>query len=328
MQLILHDHLTEHAHGLPNVLRESVAETVAEGSLQELLHNYLLHPFVHAIEHSLYMLPILFIVFLLIAIIENKAMSRVRTALSHKGFGVIGASLFGLFPQCGFSVAASNLYAERLITAGSLAAVFIATSDEALPIIMADPSSAKWFLPLLLVKLVWAIAVGYFVDRIFHLTRLDQIEVEPADVDAPVTECDCCDCGCEASKQRIIPRVLRRTLSIFMFIVMTGFLLNVAIELFGEERLSAILMNNTLLQPVIAAFIGLIPNCAASIVLSRLFVSGALSFGSLAAGLCAGAGLGLLVLFRVNRSHKQNFALLGCVYSMSVLLGILLEILL
>jgi len=306
--LLLIGHTEEHATGMP-----------------EFLHDYIVHPFVHAIEHSLYMLPVLLIVFLLIAIVERKAMSRVRAALSSKGFGVVGAALLGLFPQCGFSVAAANLYSEGMISAGALAAVFIAISDEAFPIIMADPASTKWFLPLLAVKFFWAIAAGFVVDLIFRLTKLDKIEKKPSDepfLDEP------CDCGCGCERPGIVWPAIKRTLSIFLFIVMTGYVLNLIVEIVGTDNLGTLLMNDTLLQPFIAALIGLIPNCAGSIVLSQLFVSGALGFGSLAAGLSAGAGIGLMVMFRVNKSAKQNFAMLGLVYLLSVLLGIIITLIL
>ena len=323
MQLYLLDHAGD---GLTGMVHEH-AGAAADG---DMLHDFVLHPFVHAVEHSLYMLPVLIVVFLIIGFIEKRAMGRVRAALSNHGFGVVGGALLGLFPQCGFSVAASNLFAERLISAGTLAAVFIATSDEALPIIMANPGSAGWFLPLLAVKFGWAIAAGFAIDGIFRLTRLDRIVTADEEAEfipfSPV--CDCEDCGCGCESPGIVWPAIKRALGIFSFIVITSFLLNIAIELLGEDRLSALLMTDSLIQPLIAATIGLIPNCAASVVLSNLFVSGVLGFGSLAAGLCSGAGLGMLVLFRVNRSAKQNFAILGCVWGMSVLLGVILELIL
>lgn len=323
----MHAFLFEHPlDGLTGMVHDHAGEPAGEG----FLHDFVLHPFIHAIEHSLYMLPVLLIVFLVIGFVEKRAMGRLRAALSSRGFGVPGGALLGLFPQCGFSVAASNLFAERLISAGTLAAVFIATSDEAIPIIMANPGSAGWFFPLLAVKFGWAVAAGFAIDGIFRLTKLDRIEPEEALDDfipfSPVCECDDCGCGCESPG--IVWPAIKRALGIFSFIVMTSFLLNIAIELLGEDRLSALLMNDSLLQPLIAATIGLIPNCAASVVLANLFVTGVLGFGSLAAGLCSGAGLGLLVLFRVNRSAKQNFAMLGCVWGMSVLLGVILELIL
>ncbi len=297
--------------------------------MHEIFHDYVIHPLVHALEHSLYMLPVLLIVYLVIELLEHKAMDKLRRAFASKRLGIVGAAALGLFPQCGFSVAAANLYSERLITAGTLAAVFIATSDEALPIIAADQSSAAWFLPLLLIKFGWAIIAGVLVSFVFHFTGLERAPHTVSHHSEHVHEggehhhCEHCD-----SSRGIITSAIKRTLSIFLFIVLTGFALNLAIELLGEERLSALLMNDTLLQPFLASLIGLIPNCAASIVLSRLFISGALGFGSLAAGLCAGAGLGILVLFRVNRSMKQNCAMLGLVWGLSALLGVVIEIVL
>lgn len=274
------------------------------------------------------MLPVLFAVYLVIEVLEHKAMDKVRAVLADKSFGIVGASLLGLFPQCGFSVAAANLYSERLITAGAVAAVFVATSDEAFPILISNPESTKWFLPMLGLKFVYAIIVGAVVNRMFRLTGLDRAEIheghhhgEHKHEGGEHHHCSHCD-----SNRGILSAAVRRTVSIFVFVFVTSLVLHTVIELVGEEQLKGVLMTDSPIQPFIAALIGLIPSCTASVVTTELFVSGVLGFGSLAAALCAGAGVGMLVLFRVNRSQKQNLAILGTVYIMSALLGTLLEL--
>ncbi len=297
--------------------------------MQEFLHHAL-HALAHTLEHTWYMLFVLFLVYLVIELIEHKAMNKARAILSNKYYGIAAASALGLFPQCGFSVAAANLYAERLISAGTVAAVFVATSDEALPILLANPAAAKWFLPVLLIKFVWAIIVGLIVNLIFKLTKLDSHEPkhthhhshgEHRHESGEHHHCEHCDSG-----KGIFVTALKRTVSVFLYIFVTSFVLHLVIDLVGEDTLRAMLMTDSLAQPFLAALIGLIPNCAASIVTTELFVSGALGFGSLVAALSAGAGIGMLVLFRVNRDHKKNFALLGILYVTSALLGVIIEL--
>ncbi len=287
------------------------------------------HAALHTAEHTWYMLPLLFIVYLVIEIIEHKAMDRLRAALANKTLGIPAAAALGLFPQCGFSVAAANLYSERLITAGTVAAVFVATSDEAFPILISSPSNVKWFIPMLIIKFLYAIAVGFAVNGIFKLTRLDKIKThehhrhgsEHTHEGGEHHHCSHCD-----SNRGILSAAIRRTLAIFLFVFITSFVLHAFIGMVGEDKLSALLMTDSIFQPVLSALFGLIPNCAASVITTELFISGALGFGSLAAALCAGAGVGILVLLRVNRSMKQNFSLIGIIYAMSALLGVVIEL--
>lgn len=300
--------------------------------MQEFFDHFI-HALVHTLEHTWYMLFVLFAVYLIIEFIEHKAMNKAKAVLSNKYYGIAAASALGLFPQCGFSVVAANLYAERLISAGTVAAVFVATSDEALPILLANPEAAKWFLPVLLIKFVWAIAVGFLVDLVFRLTKLNKHEHVHSH-DHPHSDgehkhefgehhhCEHCD-----SSRGIFSAALVRTLSVFAFIFVTSLILHVVMDFMSEDKLRAVLMTDSLIQPLIAALIGLIPSCSASIVVTELFVSGALGFGSLVAALSAGAGIGMLVLFRVNRDYKKNFILLGILYITSALLGLITELL-
>lgn len=277
---------------------------------------------------ALKMLPFLFVVYLIIELLEHKAMDKIRAVLRSDRLGIVSGALLGVFPQCGFSVAAANLYAERLITAGTLVAVFVSTSDEAIPILASSPGKMKWLIPLLLIKVIYAIIAGFIVNIIFRMTKLDQLKPHVEHHSEHIHEAGehhhCAHCD---SEKGIIESALKRAISIFLYILLTSLVLNTVIWLIGEDKISALLMTNSIVQPFISALIGMIPNCAASVVLSELFVSGALSFGSLAAGLSAGAGVGLLVLIRVNHNQKQNAILVGLLYILSVLLGIILQIL-
>ncbi len=296
--------------------------------MQEFFHH-LTHALTHTLEHTWYMLPLLLLIYLLIETVEHKAMDKVRRVLASDNLGVVGAAALGLFPQCGFSVAAANLYAERLITAGTVGAVFVATSDEAFPILLASPERVKWFLPLLAVKFVYAVAVGFFVNFIFRITKLDkakhrEVHAHGEHIHEGGEHHHCSHCD---SRNGIVSAALKRGLSIFAFVFVTSFIVHLVIDLIGEDKLAVLMMTDSIFQPFLTALIGLIPNCAASVVATELFVSGTLGFGSLAAALSAGAGVGMLVLFRVNRSHRQNFALLGLLYITSALLGVVIEIL-
>lgn len=275
---------------------------------------------------SLKMLPFLLIVYFVIETFEHKAVDKIRKVFGNEKLGIVSAAILGVFPECGFSVAAANLYAEKIISAGTLIAVFISTSDEAIPILISSPGQAKWLLPLIAVKVIYAMIAGLFVNFLFKITKLDQDKAHVRQHSEHVHEsgehhhCAHCD-----SEKGIIESTLRRSFSIFLFILLTSFVLNTIIWLVGEDKLSALLMTNSIAQPFIAALIGLIPNCSASVVLSELFAAGALSFGSLAAGLSAGAGVGMLVLLRVNHDAKQNAVLLSSLYLLSALLGIVLQ---
>lgn len=271
---------------------------------------------------ALKMLPFLFAAYLIIEYVEHKKSHKIETLLAGTGrFGFLGGALLGCFPQCGFSVAAANFYAGRVITMGTLIAVFIATSDEAIPVLLTRPESWPIILKLVLVKIVIAVIAGFLTDWILHgwLRKKDGIHPEHIHEDM------CGHCGCERSG--IVRAALRHTASIFFFILLVSLLLNALISFIGEERLSALMMNNSAFQPVIAAVIGLIPNCASSVVLTELLLSGTISFGSAVSGLCAGAGIGLLVLFRVNKHTKENFCILGIVTATGILAGWLLQLL-
>lgn len=268
-----------------------------------------------AVLDSVKTLPFLFAAFLLMEAAERYYGEHMDRILKKSKFGgPLAGALLGCIPQCGFSVIASNLYAGGMVTLGTLLAVYLSTSDEALILLLADKTRGGDIVRLIITKVIIAIVAGYVVDLIFRKQRqgrsMEQI---------------CTDCGCEEEKGILKP-AFHHTVKLFGYLLVFTVLLNVVMELAGAERISAWLLGDTVFQPVLAALIGLIPNCAASVILTELYLSGAISFASVVAGLCTGAGAGLLVLFRMNRDRKENLKVLGLLFCVGVLAGVALEI--
>ncbi len=269
--------------------------------------------FLDALIDSAKILPFLFGVFLLMEYIEHHASHKLSEKLQHMGaFGAVGGGILGAVPQCGFSVVAANLYAGRLISVGTLIAVFISTSDEAVPMLLSDPDSAGQLWKFILVKAVIAAFVGIITDLVLRFTGRNKQE-------EPFREL-CAHCDCE--HHSLLYSALRHTGEIILFIFIVNLILGCAIEFAGEELLERILMTDSVFQPFAAALFGFIPNCAASVVITQFYIQGIVSFGSAVAGLSTGAGVGLLVLFRTNRHLKQNLAIMGVLYVSAVLSGL------
>ena len=265
------------------------------------------------------MLPFLFAVYLLIEYLEHKASDKLANSLRKLGpFGPVGGALFGCIPQCGFSVAVSNLYSGRLVSLGTLIAVYIATSDEAIPILLSNPQSVGEVWKLIAAKAVIAVLAGLLVDGVMKLChRRGNEENEPYH--------DLCeDRGCE--EHGILYSAIKHTAQIFTFLFVVSLILGFAIYLLGEERLDRVLMTDSAFQPLLAALIGLIPNCSASVVLTNLYAAGSLSFGSVVAGLSTGAGLGLVVLFRTNKNLRQNIGITALLYAIGAASGLIINL--
>lgn len=277
---------------------------------------------------GLKMLPFLFGAYLLLEWIEHRSGSKFRHRLSHSGrYSVPLGAAIGLIPQCGFSVAASNLFAGRLITTGTLLAVFLATSDEAVPVMLASPNGAGKILPLLGLKLLFAVIGGYLADCLFfrraHEKQCETTHCHHDDEREEATHELCAHCGCQGG---ILKSTLHHTAETFLFLLIVLLLINTVTTLLGEERLASILLAGTFWSPIVTALIGLIPNCAPSVLISELYLNGTLTIGATVAGLSAGAGLGLAMLFKINPNQKQNFRILSFLYVFSVAAGILTDL--
>lgn len=262
-------------------------------------------------------LPFLFLAFLLLEAIEHRASEKInkKIASSGKAGPAVGAIL-GCIPQCGFSVFCANLFSNGVITLGTLIAVFLSTSDEALLIILSHPQQKGEIFKLLAVKIIIALIFGYAVD--FFAKKHPSPEKHIED--------HCRSCGCHGEHGGILKPAVKHTVKIMLFLIAIVFALNFLVEALGIDALSKLLLNNSALQPFIAGLIGLIPNCAASILLTELYLKGALSFASVTAGLCTGAGAGLLVLFKENRNIKENLKIVVLLYVIAVFSGSLISI--
>ena len=256
------------------------------------------------------MLPFLFLAYLFIEYVENRHGERIEAILAGGGrWGSVPAALLGCVPQCGFSAIASNFYASRVISLGTLMAVFLATSDEAVPLLVSMPAYWDKLVLLMVIKVLYAIAVGLVLDFVLR-------GVLPRSLRGGYTgSADEIDCHEEHSDEEGKPApiwkaALRHTLEIFVFIFV----------------FSLVLGRMGFFQPVVAALVGLIPNCAASVLLTQLYVEGALRFSSLVAGLCTGAGVGLAVLWRANPSWKQNLFITGLTWAAGAAVGVGIQI--
>ena len=280
------------------------------------LHE-LLHILEHALMDSIKAVPFLFLAYLLMEAAEHYHSARMEKAVSGIGkAGPLVGGLLGCIPQCGFSASASNLYAAGLVSRGTLLAVFLATSDEALPILLGAADGRDMILPLLLCKVVIGIVAGYAID--FAMKRWGR----------PRELYDLCeDCGCEEEGSGILKPALWHTGHILLYIFLLNLGLGLAVHLLGEEVLGAILLKDSLLQPFVAALVGLIPNCAVSVLLTQLYLAGTVSFGALLAGLCSGAGLGVAVLIKMNRSKRENGQIVLTLYLIAALCGLAVQLL-
>lgn len=275
----------------------------------------LLHILGHGTLDSIKLLPFLLLTYLLMEFLEHKAGDGVQKAISRAGRSapLIGGAL-GLIPQCGFSAAAAGLYAGRVVTPGTVLAVFLATSDEMLPIFLGEHVPAEKILAVLLLKFGIAIAVGFLADILLR-KRIKEMAV--------VDLCEEEHCHCERG---ILRSALHHTLHILLFVWLINLALTAAFELIGEEHIATFLSGIPFLGVFAAALVGLIPNCAASVAIATLWTNGVISGGAMMAGLLTGAGAGLLVLFRTNRHLRENLIFTGVLFATGVVFGGLLDL--
>ncbi|WP_206459783.1 putative manganese transporter [Anaerovorax sp. IOR16] len=266
------------------------------------------------------MLPFLLAAYLLIEFIEHRSSEKLQKVLVESGkYGPLGGAALGAFPQCGFSVAAANFYSGKMITRGTLLAVFLSTSDEAIPVLLAVPGSGKVLLKLIAIKILIGLIAGFVIDYIDRKRGLASDIIQSGEA------CELCDdCHCEKG---IFSAAVRHTSTIFLFILAVSFILNTIFYYVDEVTMSAFLMADSILQPFLTGLFGLIPNCAASLVLTQLFLSGGIRFGSIVAGLCTGAGIGFAVLFKTNRNLKDNLKITFLLYAIGVGSGLLIDLL-
>lgn len=279
---------------------------------------YLKETVFHTLEHSLPLLPFLFLTYLLMELLEHKTSEKAMHLISRAGrLGPLFGGLLGAVPQCGFSAAASGLYAGRVISVGTLIAVFLATSDEMVAVVLSagaqNPELLKKLLPILALKVIAGIAVGFVIDIIVK-----------KDVHTHAIGDVCADENCHCHERSIFLSALIHAAKIWCFILIATFAINNVIYFVGEENLGGFMTSIPVLGEFIAGIFGLIPNCASSVVLTELYLGGVITAGQMLSGLFTGAGIGVLVLFRSNKRLKENLVILAILYISGVLLGMLL----
>ena len=263
---------------------------------------------------SLKLLPFLFLTFLLMEYFEHKMQNKSKRIVEKAGkFGPVIGSFLGVIPQCGFSVAATNLYATRIITLGTLISIYLSTSDEMLPILLSEKVEFSLIAEVLLIKIIVGITCGFIIDLVYR--KKEKVEIEEF----------CHDKHCDCSHS-ILKSTLRHTFDIFIFIFIISFILNLAFSYLGEDVISNILMKDSIFGSFLTSLLGLIPNCFSSVLITQLYLKNTISFASLIGGLLTGSGVALLVLFRVNKDKKENLRILFLLYLIGALTGLLISV--
>ena len=265
---------------------------------------------------SLKLIPFLLVAFLIIELLEHKLNNKTKNIITKsKKIGPIIGSLLGVIPQCGFSVMATNLYITRIITLGTLISIYLSTSDEMLIIMISEKVEISLILKILLIKIFFGIVYGLIIDKIINKKKKDK-----------ETNYELCDeehCDCNHS---ILLSAIKHTLHITLFIFIITLIINTIFTLLGDNYLSKILLNNSILSPFITSLTGLIPNCAASVILTELYLNSTISLGALIGGLLTSSGSSLLVLIKNNKNQKENLSIILLLYALGVLSGIIIEL--
>lgn len=314
------------------------------------------HLLEHALEDTLYLVPFLLVTYLLLEILEHKAGAHTEVWVRKAGIaGPLVGALLGAVPQCGFSAAGSALYASRAITLGTLFAILLSTSDEMLPLFIAEQLDPGIMLGIVGMKVVIGMIVGFALDGALRLHlryvtakersalhesatsetselySVEQVEHDPSHEDSHqvFSHHRChnpeCHCSAESTWKEIILSALKHTIEVSVIVYLISFALVAILEVAGEEALAAFLANNTGIAIFGAALVGLIPNCGASVVITQLYLDGLLGTGAMMSGLLVAAGVGLLVLFGENRHLKQNCAIVAGLYCIGVCCGFALD---
>lgn len=255
--------------------------------------------------------PFLFISFFIIEILEHKLNSNKKLEKAGK-FGPLFGSLLGIVPQCGIASIATNLYVTGIISIGTLISVFLSTSDEMIPILLSENVSLKFIFIVLAIKFLVGVASGFVIDLFYQKKNAEDYSL-----------CEEEHCHCE---EHIFISALKHTVNISLFILVVNILLNLIFSYGLEDLLSNLLLSDSIFSPFITSLIGLIPNCASSIIITKLYLVSSISFGSLIAGLLTNSGIALIILAKTNKNKKENLVIILLTYLIGVLVGIILNI--
>ena len=274
---------------------------------------------------TLKLIPFLFVTYFLMELFEHKVSEKTKTHIVRSGrLGPLVGGLIGVFPQCGFSAAAASLYSGRIITAGTLIAVFLSTSDEMLPIFISTGTGIGFIIKTVIIKALIGIISGFIIDGLLHLfkkTREDRSEEEILGDLSSHHEHSAL--SKEPEKPEIFLESLKHTLETTIYIFICSIVIGLAVELIGTDSLSDMIINYPVIGQMITGLIGLIPNCAASVMLTEMYLSGVIGFGQMMSGLLVGAGVGILVLVRSNHNAKENIMIIAALYALGVIFGVI-----
>ena len=286
-----------------------------------MLHT-LEHVIVHALEDNLKIIPFLFVTYCIMEYMEQMMAEKSETTVKYSGkMGPLFGGILGVIPQCGFSAAAASFYSGGVITLGTLLAIFLSTSDEMLPILISESVSVMTIAKILGVKALIGVLAGFGVD--FGLSKIGKGHVVQKYIH------DLCEqehCHCEEEEASIWKSALFHTVKVFGFIFVISMLLNLILECGGESALEWFANNNSFLAAILTGLVGLVPNCAASVIITQLYLKQLISAGAMMAGLLVSAGVGVLVLFRTNRPTKQNVKITGLLYIIGVAAGLVIDL--
>ncbi|MBP3831926.1 MAG: arsenic efflux protein [Clostridia bacterium] len=273
-----------------------------------------------AIIDTAKILPFLFITYAIMEYIEHKMSEKSKTTIKKAGkWGPLLGSTVGIIPQCGFSASATNLYSARVISLGTLLAVYLSTSDEMIPIFISEKVPILTLVKILAIKFIIGIIFGFIIDFVYRVIKQQNQEEEKIE--------DICEhehCHCE--ENGIFKSAIKHTISILIYIFIITLIINCIVEWVGEDNIATFVGNHAILGPAISSLIGLIPNCAASVIITNLYIQNIISGASLIAGLLTGAGVGLIILFKTNKNIKENIAIVGLLYAIGVFSGIVLQL--
>ena len=277
----------------------------------------------HILHHNWSLLPLLFVTYLVMGILEHTTGDHAKNMIQKAGVtGPVWGSLLGVIPQCGFSAAASYFYVGRVVTMGTLIAVYMSTSDEMLPIMISEQVAPMTIAKILAGKVIIGIITGFLVELFFGWYA--RRKKKPRDFQLGST------CGtdcCSTSLGGIIKTALVHTIKVFIFIFIISICIEMIIHELGDDALAAVFSNVPVVGQTIAALMGLIPNCASSVVITQLYLDGIIGAGPMMSGLLVSAGMGLLVLFEENRHLKENLMITGILLGSGIAWGCLIEFL-
>lgn len=302
--------------------------------------EFVLDVVIDALKDTAELIPFLFATYVAISLLDLFASDKTTAAIQRAGHaGPLIGGVLGVVPQCGFSTMGASLYADRIVSLGTFVAVILSTSDEMLPLLLAEHVEVGLLARILVTKAVLGVILGFATDLVLRavlgrtsLAGVDESDVgEEQDEDAEFDpSAYSCDCGCGEPLTRgqtawwVVVNSAYRTFQVVVFIFVVSVLLNALIALVGEDALASFLSGNAVVATLVSGLVGLVPNCAASVVLTQLYIDGVLGFAPMIAGTLVAGGAGYLVLFRMNGNMRENAAIVGIVYALGVCAGLIM----